>query len=111
MHSTQEPMTYETPEPEAPPTHDLEDEEGNNMCRTSGNDLEIDYESVRDLNHNLVGREIKAIYGSGWYTISWFNNKMQKLRLAFEDGTDEYIFTEDIDGVEISLIRLRVYNF
>ena len=112
MHSTQEPMTCETPEPEAPPTHDLEDEEENNMCKTNDNDLEIDYESVRDLNHNLVGRKIKAI-GNGWYTgsISWFNSKIKKLCLAFEDGTDDYIFTEDIDGVEISLIRLRVYNF
>ena len=80
--------------------------------KTNDNDLEIDYESVRDLNHNLVGRKIKAI-GNGWYTgsRSWFNSKIKKLRLAFEDGTDDYIFTEDIDGVEISLIRLRVYNF
>ena len=36
---------------------------------------------------------------------------MQKLRVVFEDGTDDYISTEDIDGVEISLIWLRVYNF
>ena len=28
---------------------------------------------------------------------------MQKLRVAFEDGTDDYISTEDIDGVEITL--------
>ena len=36
---------------------------------------------------------------------------MRKLRVAFEDGTDYYISTEDIDGVEIKLIWLRVYNF
>ena len=29
---------------------------------------------------------------------------MRKLRAAFEDGTDYYISTENIDGVEISLI-------
>ena len=29
---------------------------------------------------------------------------MRKLRVVFEDGTDDYISTEDIDGVEISLI-------
>ena len=29
---------------------------------------------------------------------------MRKLRAAFEDGTDYYISTEDIDGAEISLI-------
>ena len=29
---------------------------------------------------------------------------MQKLHVAFDDGTDDYISTEDIDGVEISLI-------
>ena len=36
---------------------------------------------------------------------------MQKLRVVFEDGTDNYISTEDIDGVSISLISLRVYKF
>ena len=106
MQSTQEPMTCETPESEAPPTNDLEDEEGKNIWETNDNDLEIDYESDRDLNHNLVGRKIKAIYGNGWCTgsISWFNDKMQKLRVVFEDGTDDYIYTEDIVGVEITLI-------
>ena len=29
---------------------------------------------------------------------------MQKLHVAIDDGTDDYISTEDIDGVEISLI-------
>ena len=29
---------------------------------------------------------------------------MQKLRVEFEDRTDDYISTENIDGVEISLI-------
>ena len=29
---------------------------------------------------------------------------MQKLHVAFDDGTDDYISTDDIDGVEISLI-------
>ena len=29
---------------------------------------------------------------------------MQKLQVAFDDGTDDYISTDDIDGVEISLI-------
>ena len=98
--------TQSTPESEAPPTDHLEDEEGNNVCETSDNDLEIDYESDRDLNRKLVGRKTKAIYDNGWYTrsISWFDNKMQKLRVVFEDGTDDYISTEDIDGVEISLI-------
>ena len=28
---------------------------------------------------------------------------MQKLHVAFDDGTDDYISTDDIDGVEISL--------
>ena len=29
---------------------------------------------------------------------------MQKLRVVFEDDTDDYIYTEDIVGVEITLI-------
>ena len=53
MQSTQEPMTCETPESEAPPTDDLEDEEGNYIWETNDNDLEIDYESDRDLNHTI----------------------------------------------------------
>ena len=106
MQSTQEPGTCETPESEPPPTNDLEDEEGNNICKTNDHDFEIDYESDCDLKHNLVGCKIKAIYDNGWYTgsISWFNNKLRKLRVAFEDGTDNYISTEDIDSAEISLI-------
>ena len=105
MGKTEEKLTGKTPESEAPPTHDLEDEEGKNICETNDNDLEIDYESDFDLNHNLVVRKIKAIYDNGWYTesISWFKNKTQKLRVAFEDGTEDYISTEDIDGVEINL--------
>ena len=75
MQSTQEPLTCETPESAAPPTDDLEDEEENNICQINDNDLEIDYKSDRNLNHNLVGRKIKAIYDNAWYTgsISWFN--------------------------------------
>ena len=86
MKSTQEPITCANPESVAPQTN----EEGKKLCETNDNDLESDYESDRDLNHNLVGRKIKAIYDNGWYTrsISWFNNKMQKLRVAFEDRTD-----------------------
>ena len=89
-------MTFENPELEAPPTDDLENDEGNNICETDDSDPEIDYESDCDLNHNLVGRKIKVIYDYDWYTgsISWFNNKIQKLCVT----------TEDIDGVEISLI-------
>ena len=84
MQSTQEPMTCETPESEAPPTNDLEDEEWKNIWEDNG-----------------------------WCTgsISWFNDKMQKLRVVFEDDTDDYIYTEDIVGVEITLIWLRVYDF
>ena len=86
MKSTQEPITCANPESVAPPT----DEEGKNLCETNDNDLESDYEIYRDLNHSLVGRIIKAIYDNGWYTrsISWFNNKLQKLRVAFADRTD-----------------------
>ena len=89
MQSTQERMTCETPESEAPPTDDLDDEERNNIGKTNDNGLEIDYESNCDLNHNLVGRKVKAIYENVWYTasISCFNNEMQKLRVALEDGT------------------------
>lgn len=51
-------------------------------------------------------RKIKLLYGNGRFigTITWFNSKIQKLCVVFEDDTDDYISNEDIDGVEISLI-------
>ena len=68
IQSTQELVSCETPESESSSNHDLENQEGNNICKTNDNDLEIDYESDRDLNHSLVGHKIEAIYDNGWYT-------------------------------------------
>lgn len=69
--------------------------------------LEIDTESDRDLNHPLVGRRIKGLYDNGWFKgqICWYNTKMNKLRILFEDDTDDYIIPDDIDGIELIFIE------
>ena len=72
---------------------------------TTDEDLEVDHDIDRNIEHNLVGRKIKALYDNGWFIgrITWFNNEMEKLRVEFENGTEDYIYQSDI-GVEISLI-------
>ena len=37
-------------------------------------------------------------------TITWYNQPMEKLRVMFDDETEDYISVDDIDGVEINLL-------
>ena len=107
MQITQQPITCETPEPEAPSSDSVNDEEDSTIPDTNDNDLDTDYGSGCDLNHSLVSRKIEPFYENCWFTgtTTWFNSKIQKLCVAFEDGTDDYFSNEDIEYVEISLIR------
>ena len=71
-------------------------------------ELQIDEEEQRDFTHNLVGCTVRAFYGDegGWFQgkIMWYNTKMDKLRVYYEeDGSDDYITVEEIDGVDIIL--------
>ena len=73
---------------------------------TSG--IDFDLEEDRDLTHNLVGCTIKIFYDDQgeWFEgkITWFNNKMNKLRLYFPDDSEDYISEEDINGMDILLL-------
>ena len=105
-------MTCETPESEGAPSDDLKDEYDSNIRDTNDEDLDIDYESDLKLNHILVSRGIKSVYDNGWFTgtITWFNSKLQKVLVVFEDGTADYISNEDIDGVGISLVWSFIFQ-
>ena len=63
-------------------------------------ELPIDEEKSRDYSHELVGRQIKALYETGWSTgnIVYYNRDFAKVRVDYEDDSD-YIGPEEIDGV------------
>ena len=66
---------------------------------TTDEDLKVDRDINRNIEHYLVGRKIKALYDNGWFIgrITWFNNGMAKLRVKFEDGTEDYIYENYIE--------------
>ena len=41
----------------------------------------------------------------GWFdgTITWYNTQLGKLRVVFEDDSDDYILPEDINRVDVFL--------
>jgi hypothetical protein len=69
--------------------------------------MEIDDENDRVYNVNFVGNKIRGLYeGSGWNTgtIKYYNYKLDKYSLVFDDGSDDLIREEDIDGVELFFV-------
>ena len=101
-------VSVEPPEPSSPPDDTfIDDDDVDEIHATSDGELEADVEDDRDYSHSYVGRMIKAIYDNGWFTgnITWYNKKMQKLRVLYEDETDDYLSLDEIDGVEIYLLR------
>ena len=64
-------------------------------------EIHDDHDDDRDYHHALVGRNIKALYGNGWFTgtILWYNKMV-----IFEDETEDYMYVENIDGIEIILL-------
>ena len=52
MQTTQQPITCETPEPEAPSSDSVKDEEDSTIPDTNDNDLDTDYDSGCDLNQS-----------------------------------------------------------
>jgi hypothetical protein len=72
--------------------------------------LEMDKEEHRDMDHDLVGRKIRMLYAEegGWFVgrVTWYNAEMKKLRVYFEnDDSDDYIQIDEIDGHEIILLE------
>ena len=37
-------------------------------------------------------------------TLEWYNTSLEKLRVIFDDDSDDYIGIDEIDGVEILLL-------
>merc|ERR1712083_755678 len=72
----------------------------------------IDKEEDRSYNEKLVGERIKGNYENGWATgtIQWFNSKLLEYNVLFEDGSEDYITTDDIDGVDIILVPSTEYE-
>ena len=66
----------------------------------------IDNESDRSFSEKLVGQKIKGLYETGWHTgkLEYFNTKLQEYLVSFDDGSEDYIKEEDIDGKQIVLI-------
>ena len=82
---------------------DIED-----MSNDEMSELEVDNEEDRDYNHNLVHSLIKIFYDDQgeWYEgkVTWFNRKMEKLRVYFEeDESDDYLKESEINGMDIIL--------
>ena len=58
----------------------------------------------------MVGKKLLVLYDNGWFTgdVTYFNQKFNKLRLAFTDESDDYVEINEIDGIEI--IRNILFN-
>ena len=65
----------------------------------------IDLENDRIRTHPLKNRKLKILYDK-WEIgkITWYNKKFNEYRVKFEDGTDDYINLDDVNGVEIILL-------
>ena len=103
-----DPVPCEAPEPATIPVDDemeIEDSEFHEKSVDAQDDevLEVDDELDRNFEHQLVRNKFKVHYDYGWFTgvASWFNFELQKLRLSFDDGSDDYISVDQVDGIEI----------
>merc|ERR1712223_1189528 len=66
----------------------------------------VDYENHRLYDAKLVGRKICAEYeGCGWYTgtIKYYNTKLEKYLLVFDDDSEDLITEDDINGTDMYL--------
>ena len=86
---------------------ELESESEEEVEDMDDQNMEIDDENDRVYNVNLVGTKIRGLYeGSGWNTgtIKYYNSKLDKYLLGFDDGSDDLIREEDIDDVELFFV-------
>ena len=65
-----------------------------------------DAENDRTTSMPLVGRKVKGVYENGVFvgSISYFNTQLQEYLVKFDDGSEDYICEDDIDGVELILM-------
>ena len=68
----------------------------------------MDEEIDQNLSHKLVVQSSTCTMTMDGLLVigvaSWFNVKLQNLRLSFDNGSDDYISINEIDGVEIKHI-------
>ena len=66
----------------------------------------VDNEVDRIINHELVGRNIKGLYETGWHVgkLEYFNTKLQEYFVQFDDDSSDYLKKDDIDGHQVELI-------
>ena len=66
----------------------------------------VDEELDRIYKHPLKNRRIKILYQQ-WAIgrISWYNKKLDEYRVEFEDGTEDYINLDDVNGAEMILLE------
>ena len=101
----------ETPDPyEA--RDEFEPELDNEEVENETDDVQLepddpDDEKDRLYDLQLVGKKIRGEYeGSGWHTgeIKYYNVKLDKYLLLFEDGSSDLIKEGEIDGVELCYV-------
>ena len=107
-----DPFANVAPEPEPIPVDEyLGEEEGDFIEIGEDNQdesLPVDEEVFRDLNHALVSRKLEVLYPDegGWFIgiVSWYNCRLGKLRVLFDDGTDDYIQPDEINDDDVKLL-------
>ena len=54
----------------------------------------------------LCEAKVKGLYENGWFTgkIQYFNEKMGRYRVLYDDNSEDYIGVEEIEGVELVLL-------
>ena len=67
-------------------------------------ELPEDKPEDRDLNHEMVGKNVSALYEDGWATgkIVYYNFSLDKYMVQYKEDTD-LISPSEIDGVEVKL--------
>ena len=65
----------------------------------------IDLENDRIRTHPLKNRKLKILYDK-WEIgkITCYDKKFNEYRVKFEDGTDDHINLDDVNGVEVILL-------
>ena len=65
-----------------PPENDEFDND--EILETNDKDLEIDFDSDRNFEHQFIGCKIRAFSVNGWFvrTVTWYNSKMRKLHIV-----------------------------
>ena len=66
----------------------------------------MDSEKDRLYDAPLVGRNLRGIYENGVFNgvIKYFNKVLNEYNVVFEDGSEDYLREEDINGVDVILM-------